>query len=89
MFHKGGKFEGEYKNDEKLKGRLEYHNGDVYDGEFNNDKKEGFGEMAYKNGNTYHGEYKNDLYHGHGVKKDLINKKLLTGLWEHGHFQGK
>jgi hypothetical protein len=43
----GGRFEGDFDGDEKIKGTLFYANGDKYIGEFRNDCKSGRGTYYY------------------------------------------
>ena len=65
--------------------------GEKYVGNFKYGVFDGQGVLEYKSGNRYEGEFKNGLRHGKGTftrAKPKGRKKVLTGYWEYGRFEG-
>lgn len=59
-------YEGTWKDDSLLKGRLIFENGDAYEGEFLNNKALGKGILYHNEGGVYNGEWVGDKKHGLG-----------------------
>lgn len=43
----GSKFEGEWLNDKRVRGKLQMPDNNIYEGEFRNDKFHGVGKITY------------------------------------------
>lgn len=56
----GNVFEGEFKCDQRVKGKCAFRNGDFYDGEYANDVMCGFGLLVYADGSEYEGYFKSN-----------------------------
>lgn len=73
-YAKGGKYEGEFKNDARngegtfllISGREETPGGGSYEGQWKNDLRNGTGTLTYPNGDVYHGEWVDDRRQGKG-----------------------
>ena len=60
-------FDGEWKDDIKVKGTLIYRNGDKYKGPLLKDEPDGKGEYKFASGKVYIGEFKNGWIQGKGT----------------------
>ncbi|MFL0194418.1 hypothetical protein ACJDU8_02355 [Clostridium sp. WILCCON 0269] len=86
-------YEVEYKNSNKIKGKLFYKNNDklCYDGEFDGDGiKNGFVETYYTNHNIhYRGDVKDNKHEGYGVEhyNNKSNSVRYDGNWIQGIIQ--
>ena len=84
----GNIFDGEWKDDHLLKGKLTFKDGDIYDGEWKNNKREGKGKYTFKDGDIYDGEWKNDKYEGKG-KLTFKDGEIYDGEWKNDKYDGK
>lgn len=64
-------YEGYWKFDNMLKGRIIYENGDAFDGEFFENKACGKGTYYYNDGTIYTGDWLSDKKHGVGTETTL------------------
>jgi len=69
----GESFEGQFENDEKVKGTFKWATGDVYEGEWHKDVMHGQGTYNYVDGRKYSGGWEYGCRHGAG-----------TFLWPNG-----
>lgn len=76
------RFEGLFRNDEKVIGYQIMMNG-YYRGRFTNGKREGTGEYIWYNGESYSGEWKNGVKSGSGVWKSGKGDSYI-GQWSNG-----
>ena len=91
--HKGDKYIGEFKNDQKHgQGTYYYfadnlHKGDVYKGSYNYGKVTGKGVYIFANGAIYIGDFKDGKYHGQGTFT-WKNGKKDVGEFKNGTLNG-
>ncbi|CDW71111.1 phosphatidylinositol-4-phosphate 5- [Stylonychia lemnae] len=92
FFHRGGEFEGIFKDDEIYDGKLR----DKNDNLFANDKKKGgyflrgklhgYGKASFSNGDEYEGEFRDGVFSGKGK---LIYKNLDPQYYEEATYIGQ
>ncbi len=63
----GDSFEGQFVNDEKVKGTFKWFTGDVYAGQWKDDLMHGEGSYQYFDGRSYKGQWAKGFRHGLGV----------------------
>ena len=76
-------FEGEFKDDQDIRGVITWADGDKYEGEVKNGWMDGYGIMTYANGDTYEGEWLNDQPCGKG-KEIFVDGSFFDGIFENG-----
>ena len=68
MLTKGGRYEGEWKNDIREGYAKEYlPNGNWYKGEIKNEKYDGYGIFCFPNGDLFEGGWKKACPNGYGI----------------------
>ena len=83
------KYEGEFINNNYVKGIMIYKDGSNYNGEFLEKKKHGFGIETFPlNRGFYKGYFKEDKKDGEGTL-ELTNGYKYTGSWRNGKREGK
>ena len=83
------KYEGEFKDDQLVKGIIIYKDGSNYNGDFFEGKKHGYGIETFPlNGGFYKGNFKEDKKDGEGTL-ELPNGYKYTGSWRNGKREGK
>ena len=83
------KYEGEFKDNQLLKGIMIYKDGSNYNGEFLEQKKHGYGIETFPlNAGFYKGNFKEDKKDGEGTL-ELRNGYKYTGSWRNGKREGK
>lgn len=65
----GTQFEGQWKKDERVKGKMILANKDEYEGHFKDDKFHGLGELKIHHGRVFRGFFKE----GHSPNKGTIS----------------
>ena len=81
---KGTKFEGKFKNDKAVEGKLTYANGNIYIGTFNElGNFQGKGTFIFTDGSKFVGHFKNHLMDGQGTMTKS-NGEVLKGIWREG-----
>ena len=88
IWNNGRRYEGYWKQNKKIKGKLIYSNGDIYEGEFLNDKAHGYGIYTYIDGTKYEGNWKNDKKDGKG-KEIYPDGAFYDGDYKEGKKIGK
>ena len=68
-------YEGEWKNDIFIFGKIIYCNKNEYKGSTINGIKEGKGIMLFSNSEIYDGEWKNDMKDGKGLFNDSLGNE--------------
>lgn len=63
----GDCFEGEFQDDEKIKGTFRWSSGDTYEGQWKNDLMHGQGNYLYADGRSYSGWWEKGYRHGLGA----------------------
>jgi hypothetical protein len=63
----GDCFEGEFKDDEKVRGTFHWGTGDSYEGQWLQDLMHGQGRYDYADGRSYLGNWEKGYRHGHGA----------------------
>jgi len=63
----GDSFEGEFLEDEKVRGIFRWSTGDTYEGEWKQDLMHGQGRYDYADGRSYIGQWERGYRHGKGV----------------------
>ena len=72
-------FEGEFKNNNIIRGKLFYPNGRIYEGTFCENEEEGWGRMIYECKSIYEGEWKKGMKHGKGSLQSF--NLMIDGEW--------
>lgn len=62
IFSRGKHFEGEFKNDSLIKGKITHLNGRIEEGEFKHDYLNGKGKITYPDGTIQEGEFKEGIF---------------------------
>ena len=76
-YSQGGRYEGEWKNDEKEGYAKEYLcNGNVYEGEIKNGFGDGYGICYNHNGDIFEGEFKKGNPIGYGIFYSSLGFKI-------------
>jgi len=83
-----GKYEGTWRDLEKVKGTMTYENGGKYVGEWKGIFWHGQGTMTYANGVKYVGEWKENNREGKGTMT-YENGEKYVGEWKDDNFHGQ
>lgn len=75
-------FDGEWKDDIKVKGILSYRNGDKYEGTLLKDEPHGQGVYSFARGDEYRGDFVKGWIEGSGTYTLADATKLYTGQWD-------
>lgn len=80
-FKNGQIFEGYYKRDLMVRGKVTYPDGSKFEGRFRHDKHEGNGKFLFADGALYRGEFAGGKFHGQG------SLFWTDGTWYQGAFE--
>lgn len=87
VFENGDRFEGDYKNGQRIRGRYVWHDGSYYDGEWKDGKSNGEGRQVFADGTRFEGSFANDKFHGKGVLTQ-DDGTVIVGTWNMGVLTG-
>ena len=82
LFTNGERFDGEFKDDKRIEGKMKFLNGNIYIGKFNDNLIEGNGIMYYDNGDIYDGKWKNNMKEDYNSKFIYSNKNIFEGEYK-------
>jgi hypothetical protein len=85
----GRVFEGIYKKDKMLRGKMTYIDGSNYHGEWRHGQRHGHGKYMFdaRGNNWYEGEFRDDLFHGIG-RMQWADGGFYFGQWMNGEMHG-
>lgn len=88
VLHKGGSFEGDWKEDYIVKGTLELQNGYIYEGAFQKNLIHGHGVLKEPNGEIYTGSFNQGKKEGSGTIK-FNNGNTYSGSFRNNQIEGR